>query len=53
MRALWNALETLDRAVLVTLEKRDRWLGRGALLERTQKATAEVKPPQRIITFEN
>jgi len=52
MRALWNALETLDRTVFGALERRDRFLGREPLLPRTQKATAEVKPPQRVITLD-
>jgi hypothetical protein len=53
MRALWNALETLDRAVFAVLDRRDRWQGRETLLVQTQKATADVKPPQRLITFES
>jgi len=53
MRALWDALETVDRTVFGALALRDRLLGREALLARTKKATAEVKEPQRIITFEN
>jgi hypothetical protein len=53
MRALWNALESFDRAVFAVLERRDRWQGRESLLAQTQKATADVKPPQRLITFES
>lgn len=53
MRALWDTLETFDRAVFGLLERSDRLLGREAVLARSKKATAEVKPPQRIITFES
>jgi len=53
MRALWDVLERVDRAVFSVLGRRDRLLGREALLVHTQKATADVKPPQRLIQFDN
>jgi hypothetical protein len=53
MRPLWNLLETFDRTVMSLLDQRDRLLGREELLARTKKATAEVKPPQRLITLDN
>lgn len=52
MRPLWNALETFDRTVIALLDQRDRLLGREDLLARTKKATADVKPPQRLITLD-
>jgi len=53
MRPLWDLLETVDRTVIALLDQRDRLLGREELLARTKKATADVKPPQRLITLDN
>jgi hypothetical protein len=52
MRALWDALETADRLVLGTLDRVDQLLKRKPLMQRTQDITQHVRPPQRIITFE-
>lgn len=53
MRAIWDVLETVDRAVLSVLETKDRLLGhKEALLVRAQKKTEHIKPPQPLITFD-
>jgi|GEM_PF-2009932 len=53
MRAIWDALETVDRAVFAVLERKDRLLGRReTLLARAKQSTEHIKPPQRLITFD-
>jgi hypothetical protein len=51
MRILWDALENADRLVFKLLDKVDQTQKREPLLERTQKLTANVRPPQRVIEF--
>ncbi len=52
MRALWDALEGLDRLVLGSLDRVDRLRKLDPLFERTKKETEKVRPPQRVIEFD-
>jgi hypothetical protein len=52
MRVLWDALEAVDRVVFGTFDRVDQLLKRKPLMQRTQDITQHVRPPQRIITFE-
>jgi hypothetical protein len=51
MRILWDTLEAADRLAFRLLDKLDQAQKKEPLLTRTQKRTAEVRPPQRVIEF--
>jgi hypothetical protein len=53
MRIVWDVLETVDRVAFSALDQVDRLLRRPPLLERTKERTKDVRPPQRVIEFEN
>ena len=52
VEAIWNALEKLDHATFVTLDKVDKMLGRDPYRKRAEKAVENVRPAQKAITFD-
>lgn len=50
--AIWHLLEKTDLAVLRALDRLDQLRGKEPYLARIQKATENVRAPQRVIEFD-
>ncbi len=53
MRAFWIAAESLDLAVIKTLDRIDRVLGRKTASERAAAATENTREPEAAPKFES
>ena len=50
--AIWHLLEKTDHVVMSALERLDKLRGKEPYLARIQKATENVRAPQRVIEFD-
>lgn len=52
MRALWNTLESLDRAVFTLSEKVEKARGKATFRKRAEESVEDIRPPQKAIQFD-
>lgn len=52
MKALWNSLEKLDRALFKGAERLEKWRNKPAFRARMEQSVEEVRQPQKAIQFD-
>jgi len=52
MKALWNGLEKLDRALFKGAERLENWRKKDSYRARMEHSVEEIRPPQRAIQFD-
>ncbi len=52
VETIWHLLEKVDGAAIRALDQLDRLRGRETFRARVEKATSEVRAPQRAIEFD-
>ncbi len=53
MKAIWNSLELLDRALFLGAEKVESLAKKKSFRSRIEKSIEDVRPPQTAIQFDN